>query len=214
MSESQSRTTPIVAIAAVAVIIFSAVGVGVMTGVIPNSFSRNSETQVTGKTDAPKAAAGSPAITENKTKKAPVNESAKRHANEPARVAAAPRYANEPARVATAPRCAHCGRVEAVNAIEEKGEGSGLGAVAGGVVGGLLGNQVGGGSGRTVATVAGAGAGAYAGHEIEKRMKKTLRHDVVVRLEDGTARTFSFQTEPAFRTGDKVKIVNGALVAN
>ena len=201
MSESQSRTTPIVAIAAVAVIIFSAVGVGVMTGVIPNSFSRNSDTLVTGKTDAPKAAAVSPTITENKTKKAPVNESAKR-------------YANEPARVATAPRCANCGRVEAVNAIEEKGEGSGLGAVAGGVVGGLLGNQVGGGSGRTVATVAGAGAGAYAGHEIEKRMKKTLRHDVVVRLEDGTARTFSFQTEPAFRTGDKVRIVDGALVAN
>ena len=57
-----------------------------------------------------------------------------------------------------------------------------------------------------MATVAGAGAGAYAGHEIEKRMKKTLRHDVVVRLEDGTARTFSYPTEPAFRTGDKVKI--------
>lgn len=202
MSESQSRIPPIVSIAAVAVIIFSAVGIGVMTGVIPDSFSRNSETQVTGKTDAPKAAAVAPAVTQNKTKKSAVNESAKRRANEPVRVATAPRV------------CANCGRIEAVNAIEEKGEGSGLGAVAGGVVGGILGNQVGGGSGRTVATVAGAGAGAYAGHEIEKRMKKTLRHDVVVRFEDGTARTFSYPTEPAFRTGDKVKIVDGTIVAN
>jgi outer membrane lipoprotein SlyB len=206
MPESQSRTNPIVVIAAVAVIIFSAVGVGVMTGVIPSSFSKNSDTQVVVKEDAPKAAATAtapiPPVTEHKTKKAPVSESAKRQANEPVRVASAPRT------------CANCGRVEAVNAIEEKGEGSGLGAVAGGVVGGLLGNQIGAGRGRTVATVAGAGAGAYAGHEVEKNMKKTLRYDIVVRLEDGNARTFSYKTEPAFRTGDKVKIVDGALVTN
>lgn len=202
MSESPTRTTPIVAIAAVAVIIFSAVGVGVMTGIIPNSFSSNSATPVTAKADAPKAAPKAPAVAENKTRKTPAGESAQRTVKEPVQVAAAPRV------------CANCGRIESVNAIEEKGEGSGLGAVAGGVVGGILGNQVGGGSGRTVATVAGAGAGAYAGHEIEKRMKKTLRHDVVVRFEDGTARTLSYQTEPAFRAGDKVKLVDGALVAN
>lgn len=200
MSESQSRTNPIMVIAAVAVIIFSAVGVGVMTGVIPNSFSRNSETQVTDKADAPKAAVAK--APEHKTKKAPVAETAKPSVKEPVRVASAPRT------------CANCGKIEAVNAIEEKGEGSGLGAVAGGVVGGLLGNQVGRGSGRTVATVAGAGAGAYAGHEIEKTMKKALRYDVVVRLEDGTSRTLSYKTEPAFRTGDKVKIVDGSIVAN
>lgn len=204
MSDTQSRTSTIVVIASVAIIIFSAVGVGVMTGVIPKSFSSNSETQVVSKADAPKAAAKAPApaVTENKTRKAPASENVSRQASEPVKVASAPRS------------CANCGRIESVNAIEEKGEGSGLGAVAGGVVGGLLGNQVGAGSGRTVATVAGAGAGAYAGHEIEKRMKKTLRHDVVVRLEDGTSRTFSYPAEPAFRAGDKVKIVDGTVVAN
>jgi len=206
MSESQSRTNPIMVIAAIAVIIFSAVGVGVMTGVIPNSFSRSGETPVTGSADAPKAAAVTPApapvATEHKTKKAPVAEAAKPSVKEPVRVASAPRS------------CANCGKVEAVNAIEEKGEGSGLGAVAGGVVGGILGNQVGRGNGRTVATVAGAGAGAYAGHEIEKTMKKTQRYDVVVRLEDGTSRTVSYKTEPGFRAGDKVKIVDGTVVAN
>jgi hypothetical protein len=40
MSESQNRVSPIIAIAAVSVIVFSAVGVGVMTGVIPSSLSK------------------------------------------------------------------------------------------------------------------------------------------------------------------------------
>ncbi len=197
MSATQNRTNPIVAIAAVSIIIFSAIGIGVMTGVIPNSFSKNSEPQAAGKAGTPKTGPVSSAPTAAK------------------KVSAAPAAANEPVRIASAPRsCANCGRVEAVNAIQQKGEGSGLGAIAGGVVGGILGNQVGGGTGRTVATVAGAGAGAYAGHEIEKNVNKTQRYDVVVRLEDGTSRTFPHQAEPAFRPGDKVRIVDGTLVAN
>ena len=39
MSETSSKINPLVATAAIAVIIFSAVGVGVMTGVIPSSKS-------------------------------------------------------------------------------------------------------------------------------------------------------------------------------
>lgn len=207
MSEAQNRTNPVVVIAAIAVIIFSAVGVGVMTGVIPSSFSKSSELQELSKADAPKMDAAAPAGKTTASapaahKKAPAADSTRRAADEPARVASAPRI------------CNNCGRIEAVNAIEQKGEGSGLGAVAGGVIGGVLGNQVGGGTGRTVATVVGVGAGALAGNEVEKRVKKTMRYDVVVRLEDGTSRTFSYQTEPAFRTGDKVRIVEGAIVAN
>ena len=210
MSEAQNRTPPVVVIAAIAIIIFSAVGIGVMTGVIPSSFSKNSELQVLSKDDAPKMEAAPPAAPPGKTtgsapaarKKAQTADSTRRSADAPARVVSAPRV------------CNNCGRIEAVNAIEQKGEGSGLGAVASGVIGGVLGNQVGGGTGRTVATVVGAGAGALAGNEVEKRVKKTVRYDVVVRLEDGTSRTFSYQTEPALRTGDKVKIVEGAIVAN
>ena len=41
-----------------------------------------------------------------------------------------------------------------------------------------------------------------------------MRYEVVVRLDDGTLRTFNYQAEPGFRTGDKVKIVEGAIVAN
>src|SRR5687768_6291214 len=39
MSDTQSKVSPIIAIAAGSVIVFSAVGVGVMTGLIPSSFS-------------------------------------------------------------------------------------------------------------------------------------------------------------------------------
>jgi len=205
MSESQNGTSPIVIIAAIAVIIFSIVGVGVMTGYIPSSQSKSSETPVAAKAD--------PANTEIPP---PAPRTEKKAAATVQRKAAPKRTApSEPAHVASAPQtCYTCGKVEAVNAIEQKGEGSGLGAVAGGVIGGILGNQVGSGRGRTAATVVGAGAGAYAGNEAEKYVKKTQRYDVVVRLEDGTSRTFAYQTEPAFRVGDRIKIVDGALVAN
>lgn len=209
MSEAQNRTNPVVVIAAIAVIIFSAVGVGVMTGVIPSSFSKSGDEQVLSKADAPKEAVPPAAPAKKTTSSAPAT-------HKKAQTADSTRHAaNEPVRVASAPRiCNNCGRIEAINAIEQKGEGTGLGAVAGGVLGGVLGHQVGGGTGRTVATVVGVGAGALAGNEVEKRVKKTVHYDVVVRLEDGTSRTFSYQAEPAFRTGDKVKIVDGAIVAN
>jgi len=45
MSAGESSTSPIVKIAAVAVIIFSAVGVGMMTGIIPVANSRNAVQQ-------------------------------------------------------------------------------------------------------------------------------------------------------------------------
>lgn len=108
--------------------------------------------------------------------------------------------------------CANCGVVEAINVIEVKGEGSYLGMIAGGLAGALLGHQVGGGRGQTAATVAGAAGGAYAGSEIEKRMKATKHHEVIVRLESGGSQAVSYEAEPGFRVGDKVKVENGTLV--
>jgi outer membrane lipoprotein SlyB len=207
MSESQNRVSPIIAIAAVSVIVFSAVGVGVMTGVIPSSLSKGSEQQITAKTDTPQQAAA-PAVAEKKTASPAPRRTAASEAPKRA-------TASEPVRVASAPSiCANCGTVESVNVIEQKGEGSGLGAVAGGVAGAVLGNQIGGGSGRKIATVAGAAGGAFAGHQVEKHVISTSRFDVAVRMQDGTSRNFSFDTQPAYRAGDKVKVVDGALVAN
>lgn len=211
MSETTQRMNPLIATAAVALIIFSAVGVGVMTGLIPNSMSKSAEGQATVKAEGPKAEAVQPqkqATTPAPKRSASADAPKRTVSKEPTRVASAPT-------APPAPRiCANCGSVEAVNVIEQKGEGSGLGAVAGGVAGALLGNQIGGGSGRKIATVAGAAGGAYAGHQIEKHVKSTKRYDVVVRMEDGSVRTFPYEAEPAFRPGAKVRVVEGALVAN
>jgi outer membrane lipoprotein SlyB len=110
--------------------------------------------------------------------------------------------------------CANCGVVEAINVIEVKGEGNYLGMIAGGIAGALLGHQVGGGTGRTVATVAGAAGGAYAGSEIEKRMKARKNYEAIVRLESGGIQAVSYEAEPAFRVGDRVRVENGTLVRN
>ena len=108
--------------------------------------------------------------------------------------------------------CPHCGVVEAVNVIEVKGEGNYLGMIAGGLAGALLGSQVGGGSGRTIATVAGAAGGAFAGNEVEKRMKTTKHHEVIVRLESGGTQAVSYEAEPGFKVGERVRVENGTLV--
>lgn len=114
-----------------------------------------------------------------------------------------------PAKVA----CAACGVVEAVNKVETE-EASGLGAVAGAVAGGLLGHQVGKGKGKTIATIAGAVGGGVAGHYGEKLLRKKTRWDVVILMEDSTHKTVSFDAEPPYQAGDKVKVSGDALVKN
>ena len=110
--------------------------------------------------------------------------------------------------------CGNCGTVENVVVQSTAGDASGLGAVIGGVAGGLLGNQVGRGSGRTIATIAGVAGGAYAGHQVERRTSSGRRFEVVVRMEDGTTRVFPYDTEPAFRAGERVRVVEGRLQYN
>jgi outer membrane lipoprotein SlyB len=205
MQSNNNKVSPIVAIAAASVILFSAVGIGVMTGVIPSSMSKSAETPAP--VEAPQAAAPAPATPVEQPK------TTTQRKTEPARVAStepAPRTA-----AASKPRqgiCSNCGSVVSVDAVKQQGEGSGLGAVAGGVAGGVLGNQIGRGTGRTVATVVGVAGGAYAGHEVEKHVKSTNTYVVAVRMDDGSNRTFNYDTMPAYRAGDKVKVVEGGLV--
>ncbi|MFH1815333.1 MAG: glycine zipper 2TM domain-containing protein [Pseudomonadota bacterium] len=115
-------------------------------------------------------------------------------------------------RSAPAPLCIDCGIVESIREIQAAADPSGLGAAAGGVVGGLLGNNVGKGSGRTVATIIGIAGGAYAGHQIEKTQRKTTRHEVGVRMNNGDYRTVTLDAAPGWHVGDKVKLQNGNLV--
>jgi len=202
MSGTQSRVSPIIAIAAVSVIIFSAVGIGVMAGVIPSSLSKGA--------DAP---GSMPPVAQSDTQRPQANA-------HPGAVSTASTQATA-THVAAAemPRpapqiCADCGKVTTVQMVQQEGEGTGLGVVAGGVVGGVLGNQIGRGTGRKIATVAGAAGGAYVGHQAEKSMKSTKRWDVAVRMENGDTRMFSFDHEPIVRVGDYVKVRDGQLLVN
>ena len=69
-----------------------------------------------------------------------------------------------------------------------------------------------GGSGhRTAGTVVGAAGGAVAGHMIEKKAKEGKTWEIGVRFDDGSSRTFMVDAIPAWSTGSRVKLVNGAL---
>jgi outer membrane lipoprotein SlyB len=192
-----AKTHPIMIIAALSVILFSIAGTAALMGWLPAS--RSEPAPAATLSDA--VAAG-----ENKDK-APEPHRSK---PKPAKVAANVTADKEatPAKQS----CPNCGVVESVKIVELEGQGSGLGAVAGGVVGGLLGNQIGQGRGNTVATVAGVAGGAYAGHQVEKHIKKTRRFDIVVRMEDGSERTFHQDTDPGFASGQKVRIDGNAII--
>ena len=104
--------------------------------------------------------------------------------------------------------------VESVREIDVKGEGSGVGAVGGAVVGGVIGHQIGDGRTQDIATVVGAVGGAVAGHQIEKHVKSTTSYEITVRFEDGSSRVIHEASAPSWRTGDRVKVINGVIQSN
>lgn len=107
--------------------------------------------------------------------------------------------------------CIDCGVIESARTVQIQGEGTGLGAAGGAVVGGLLGNQIGKGHGRELATVVGAVGGVMAGNEIEKRTRSTVDYQVTVRMDDGSRRIIHESNAPLWRTGDRVRIVDGVI---
>lgn len=222
MTEPSSKTSPFVIAASIAVIVFSIVGIGAFTGLIPGRASKTEPPAAaapaqTAEIPAPPAESKPAAVTE-KAKPAQ-QESTARPAYKPSseRPAAKPARTRETAAAenkAPANVCSNCGVITAIRTIEQAGEGSGLGAIAGGVAGALLGSQIGSGRGRDVATIAGAVGGGYAGHQVEKKVKTTKHYEIIVRMDDGGSRTMLQETEPAFAIGEKVKIIDGALVHN
>ena len=111
-----------------------------------------------------------------------------------------------------APVCRDCGVIENIEAIQQKGEGSGLGAVGGAILGCVLGHQVGEGSGKQIARIGGAVLGGFAGNEAERRYRTISHYRITVRLDDGTRRVIEQQSAPAWHEGDAVRIRNGEIV--
>ncbi|WP_290644877.1 glycine zipper 2TM domain-containing protein [Aquabacterium sp.] len=96
------------------------------------------------------------------------------------------------------------GTVQAVQAVEVKGKGSGVGVVTGAVLGGLVGNRMGKGTGNTLMTVGGAVAGGYAGNEVEKNVKKHTLYKTTVKLDDGSVHDYTISQQ--FAVGARVKV--------
>jgi outer membrane lipoprotein SlyB len=181
MAEAKKGIHPLMAGAAIAVIVASGVGVAAITGNLPGSKAQEQSAQPA--QPAQPASAGA-------TKAAPPKQ----------QVAAASK-----------PRCMDCGVISAINVVEVKGQGTGLGAVGGGAAGAVVGHEVVDGKHQTLATVAGAAVGAIAGHEIEKHARTKKRFDMSVRMEDGTTKTISTETEPALKVGQRVRMTSAGV---
>lgn len=107
--------------------------------------------------------------------------------------------------------CADCGVVVAVKLVEQKGDGTGLGAVVGGVAGAVVGHEIT--DGKDLGTLVGAAGGAFAGHQIERQARTTKHYEVRVRMDDGKLKTVKFAAQPAWKSGDKVRLQDGKLVS-
>ena len=255
-ASTKRRLHPLIAIAAVSVTVFSLVGIGALTGLIPTGHSESAPVQSAANEPAqsvvaalpPKPAATTTTAQEAKPaekhiarKKTVKQPKAAEKASEPADKAATaapaevvkdtapvtiaqnsapatmtpPPAPNQPAPAIAPPKpvCHDCGVIESVREVEKPGAANGAGAAIGGIAGGLLGHQTGKGTGRDVMTVLGAIGGALAGNEIEKNTKKVKSYEIDIRFDDGTSRLITQNTPPAWRMGDRVKLVNGVITA-
>lgn len=214
---TRSGLHPMLWVAAIAVTLFSLVGIGALTGMIGKSTQPEEASSV--------LASKEPTLVATPAEPAPpAPVTVQEEAHKPAASAPKPAPQAKPRPTAKASTsaagspppveqsgtpvtlCANCGVVDSVKPVEVKGEGSGVGAVAGGVLGGALGHQVGKGSGNTLATIAGAVAGGYAGHQVEKNVRTTTQYQVTVRMDDGSRRVLNRKEPPAWRAGDRVEI--------
>ena len=179
--QATTRLHPLLAAAAISLIVLSGVGVAAMTGLISPSKGQEPALELPEEVlqpvepAIPLVAQAAPAVEAPKPQPLP----------------------GQPA------------IVESVREVNDPGEAKGVGAVAGGVVGGVLGNKLG--KGKGLLTVLGAAGGAVAGHQIEKRARSEKRWEISLRLDDGSQRTLSSEVEPAWRPGERVRLVDDKL---
>ena len=202
METTTIRQNPLLTVAAISVIVLSAVGVAALTGMIPASRSQNA-------LELPKEVAQpiEPAITHAPARKPVVRRTAPLPVESPQLVEAPQPQVVQPAKPVLP--VGDVGVVESVREVKEPGEAKGVGAIAGGVVGGVLGNKLG--KGKALGTLLGAAGGAFAGHQAEKHVRADKHWEIAVRLDDGSQRALTSDAEPAWHAGDRVRIVDGKL---
>lgn len=217
IQQARSGLHPLVAAAAIAVIVMCAVGVAAVMGWLPSpSANPHADTPVA--EAGPENANLAPAPQEAP---APAPASRQVQQSAPATQQARPASASAPRAPAPAPAqqaCQSCGVVETIRQVQVPVKDNSdhlVGTIGGGVVGGVVGNQFGGGSGKTALTVLGAVGGALAGREVERniRQQQTVTHyELTVRMSDGSARQFRSAQPFAFASGDHVRVENNQLL--
>ena len=213
------RLHPLVGAAAVSVMVFSAVGVAAITGLIPHS-KGDEQPAVTAAATPPDPAPAPASESMPAAAPAPRKHVARAHkpATPPAQVAYAetPAYAPPPPPVAQTPQYVEAkpavkpgvyGVVESVREVEEKGDAKGVGAVGGGLAGAVLGHNIG--DHNKLVTVLGAAGGALLGNQIEKQARATKHWELTVRYENGGTQTFNSDTQPFWHQGDRVRYYEG-----
>lgn len=162
MNQPSNRIHPLMAGAAVSVILVSLLGIAAITGVLPNSQATAAETARIAAQAAAVAPVSAPAqqvVTAPAVRDEVANHKTVVHHHHVQQARAEPgqQYSQAPAYQQPPP------------VAQPVAQNSPIGIGVGAVVGGLLGNQVGGGKGKTLATIAGAVGGGYVGNEIAKR---------------------------------------------
>jgi len=188
-AKATNRIHPLVAGAAVAVIIAAGVAVAAVTGKLPGSKADN-------------------AVVQAMSADIPATQPAKPVQHQPKPQVASAKPATQPKPVAL---CKDCGTIVEVKEVDVAGKGTGVGAVAGGVGGAVIGRQIG---ENRAGTAIGAVVGAVAGHQIERQARTHKRYDITVRMNDGSTRQFSDEsgTPIALKSGDKIRIAqDGSL---
>ncbi|KND62154.1 Outer membrane lipoprotein [Candidatus Burkholderia verschuerenii] len=169
-----SRIHPLVAGAAVSIILACGTGIAAMTGLLPSSKATASAVTASPLVDSQVANAGAVASAPKAVAQhdAPLPRAVRGHHLSPAvtRSVAQPAYGvntvTNPAENTAPAYDPYAGQVTAVNAVQSAQPTTGVGAIGGAVVGGLAGTQIGNGRGRTAATILGAIGGGLAGNQI------------------------------------------------
>lgn len=216
IQNSRSGLHPLVAAAAIAVIVMCAVGVAAVMGWLPSpSANPHADTPVVEAGPEGANLAPAPGAQPGQQQAQQAQQSA------PQTQQARPASASAPRAAAPAPAkqaCQSCGVVETIRQVQVPVKDNSdhlVGTIGGGVVGGVVGNQFGGGSGKTALTVLGAVGGALAGREVERniRQQQTVTHyELTVRMSDGSARQFRSAQPFAFASGDHVRVENNQLL--
>lgn len=206
---------PLVAAAAIAVIVMCSVGVAAVMGWLPTPSATPHAEDPALAQPGPEAANLAPAqpATPGQPQAPAARPPAQAQAQQPQ---AQGRPAPAPAPAAQA--CRNCGVVESIRQVQVPVKDNSdhlVGTIAGGVAGGVVGNQFGGGNGKTALTVLGAVGGALAGREVERniRQQQTVTHyELTVRMNDGSSRQFRSAQPFAFASGDHVRVENNQLL--